>query len=267
MIDAAAEEIFARARAALVARTYPAEMSYGVRVSGLAGGSWKGRTYRTFERWPSGKVVARTISDEETANPTRPKGTMIGIPFLPVATEAKADRDILGVPQLAVTYTFGLAARPAPVPDVEPSAQPGAPRVIGSVTARKRNYEAHLAGEETIDGHPCRHLTLVPLGNPGTYRVRDVYVDETSDQIVRLRTDGNFGAKETGKGFWTVTFAESDGTWYLSDESSEGPVDTDAGSFDRIDVRFVDVTSDLHENLDFGLSGADDVPVLDEPAE
>jgi hypothetical protein len=264
--DARAEEIFAAARAALVARTFPSEISYGVRVSGLQGGTWRGRTYRTYERWPSARISARTISEEETADPYKPKGTNVAFfTFNVGGTESKTQMDVLGTPNLAITYTFGLAPAPAPAQNDAAPPSSSAPRVISTVTVAKRNYDVRLAGETTIDDRSCWHLTLSPLGNAGTYRVRDLYVEEATNQIVRLRTDGNFTNKATGKGLWTIDFANVGDAWYIADESSDGAVDTDAGHFDRIDVRFVDPASDPHENLDFGLSGTDDVPTLMEP--
>jgi hypothetical protein len=56
---------------------------------------------------------------------------------------------------------------------------------------------------------------LRPLGNPGTYRVRDLWVDEQSYQTRKLVTDGNFTLKETGSGLWTVTYVKSGDAWYL----------------------------------------------------
>ncbi|MBD5635319.1 MAG: hypothetical protein IAI49_12650, partial [Candidatus Eremiobacteraeota bacterium] len=109
--DARAEEIFARTRAAFVARQYPSEISYGVRVSGLADGTWTGRTYRTYERWPAGRISARTISDEETANPTKPRGTNLDFLVFNVGGTGHEPKDLLGTPQLAITYAFGLAPR------------------------------------------------------------------------------------------------------------------------------------------------------------
>jgi hypothetical protein len=153
----------------------------------------------------------------------------------------------------------------APLPGDVPTPAPNAPREIGTVTAVKRNYDVRLAGEATVDGVACWDLKLRPLGNPGTYRVRELYVDEANDQTVRLRTDGNFTLKATGAGLWTVDYALVDGSWYLSDESSDGAVSGDAGTYDKVDVRFVDVHADPRENLDFGLAGSEDVPLLVEP--
>jgi hypothetical protein len=262
--DARAEQIFAATRAAFIARQYPSEISYGVRISGLENGAWQGLTYRTFERWPGARVVARTISDEETADPRRPAG--VNILFFTLGAD-KETKDVLGTPRLAATYAFGLAPRTAaaPLPGDVATPAPNALPVIGSVSAVRRNYDVRLAGEETIDGRACWHLTLKPLGNPGTYRVRDLYVDEATNQTVRLKTDGNFTLHATGSGLWTVDYALIDGSWYISDEQSDGPVENDAGHFDRVDVKFVDIKPDVRENLDFGIGGDSDVPVVEEP--
>ncbi len=266
--DAQAEAIFSRARAALLARVYPSEMAYRVRVSGLQGTTWAVRTYKTYERWPSGRLHAPTISDEETEDPSKPKGSNIGIFAFNVGGTGESLKDVVGTPLLAVTYAFGLVPPPhdVPLPGDTPTPAPGAPRTIGGVTSLARTYDVRLAGEETISGNACWHLTLKPLGNAGEYRVRDLYVEESNDQIVRLKTDGNFTIKPTGSGIWTVDYTEMDGSWYIADEVSSGAVSGDSGSFDKLDVKFIDVRADPGENLDFGLAGSDDGVVLEEPA-
>jgi hypothetical protein len=243
-------------------------MAYRVRISGLQGTTWTVRTYKTYERWPSGRLHAPTISDEETADPSKPKGSNIGIFDFNVGGTGESLKDVIGTPLLGVTYAFGLVPPPhdVPLPGDTPTPAPGAPRTIGGVTSLARTYDVHLAGEETIGGNLCWHLTLKPLGNAGEYRVRDLYVEESNDQIVRLKTDGNFTAKPTGSGIWTVDYTEVDGSWYLSDEVSSGAVSGDSGSFDKLDVKFIDVRADPGENLDFGLAGSEDGIVLEEPA-
>jgi hypothetical protein len=110
---------------------------------------------------------------------------------------------------------------------------------------------------------------LRPLGNPGTYHVRGLRVDERSYRTRKLVTDGNFTRKETGSGLWTVTHARSGDAWYLDNEISQTPVEDDSARYDHIAVQFVEVTADPHENLDFGLAGTaeDDLIVKpDDPA-
>lgn len=250
--DPKAEAIFAKAREAIAARTFPSTMKYGIRISALSDGHWNGRTYAAYERWPEETVRARSISDEEAANPVRP----VPFCFFGLGAPKRSGVElpgVLGYPKLAVTYAFGLgrqAAAPAPKPD------DSAFKTIGSVRAYARTYDVRIVGEEPIDGNACWHLTLVPLGNPGRYRLRDLWVDESSYQTRRLVTDGNFTGKETGSGKWTVTYAQLRDAWYLDTEISQGPVYDATGTFQRVTVQFVNVAADPHENLDFGLSGS-----------
>jgi len=260
--DTHAEAIFARARAAIVARAYPKTIAYKVRISGLRDGTWTSRTYASFERWPSERVIARAFSEEEIANPSHPRGIDIGIMGI-TANRAEND-DILGIPKLAPTYAFGLGS--SPEPDQVPSAS-GALKTIGSVVATARNYDVRLAGEETVAGMRCWHLTLRPLGNPGKYRVRDLWIEEGAYQLVRLHTYGNFTNKDTGAGWWTVDYAQTGGSWYLTNESSFGPVETDGGTYERLAVQFVDIRADPDERLDFGAGGANDEAIIVEPSQ
>jgi hypothetical protein len=261
--DARAEEIFAQTRAAFAARTFPSTIKYGIRISGLRGGTWSGRTYDAYEEWPEGTVVARSISEEEAANPVRPPTFC----FFGLGAPKRAGLElpgILGFPKLAITYAFGLV-HPPHVDENDGAGQ--SLRTIGTVRAVARKYDVRLAADEDVDGFPCWHLTLTPLENPGTYRVRDLWVDKTSYQARRLVTDGNFTGKETGSGRWTVSYVQDGDAWYLSTEISERPVHDSTGTFDRVAVQFVNVVADPHENLDFGISGSTKDTELDEPAD
>lgn len=260
--DARADEIFARTRAAFVARAYPPTISYSVRVSGLRGGTWTGRSYRGFEHWPSSELISHTMSDEEMANPATPRGINIG--FLGMTVDKDDNHDILGIPKLAPTYAFGLVGA-LPHQD-EATTDTGAPRTIIAISATARTYDVSLFHEETVGGALCWHLLLRPVGNPGKYRLRDLWVDEKTYQTVQLRTDGNFTASDTGSGLWTVSYTSIDGFWYLSSEISEGSIETEDGTYDRIAVQFADIKPDPHEALDFGLDDTTpDEPDLTEP--
>jgi hypothetical protein len=265
--DQRAEDIFARTRVAFAARAYPSTIKYGIRISGLRNGAWTGRTYDAFEHWPEGTVVARSISEEEAANPYKPPFFAKAIlqNFGPPAAQNGGPQGphILGYPKLAVSYAFGLT--PRTTFETAPDATGPGLRTIGSVRAVSRTYDVRLAGEESVDGSACWHLTLRPVGNPGTYRVRDLWVDEQSYQTRKLVTDGNFTRKETGSGLWTVTYAQSGDAWYLASEISQAPFSDETGRYDQIAVQFIGVTADPHENLDFGLAGSTEDDVIVEP--
>jgi hypothetical protein len=166
--DLRAEDIFARTRVAFAGRAYPSTMKYGVRISGFRNGAWSGRTYDAFEHWPERTIVARSISEEEAANPYKPPmfaSSLLGN-FGPPAPQSGGPQGphILGFPELAVSYAFGLTPRTTFKP--APEATDTGLRTIGSVRAIARTYDVRLAGEESVDGSACWHLTLRPLGNP-----------------------------------------------------------------------------------------------------
>ena len=261
--DARAEDIFFRTRVAFGARAFPSTIRYAIRISGLRAGTWTGRTYDAHEEWPEGKLFVDSISREEAANPVRPTGiSVFGVDVPP-----KRDTElpgVLGDPKLAITYAFGLALAPA---SASRSESTDALKTIGTVRATARVYDVRIAGEERIDGYPCFHLTLAPLGNPGRYRLRDLWVDETSYQTRQLVTDGNFTLKETGSGKWTVSYKQTGDAWYLSDELSHDAVTDGTGTFDHVDVQFFNVTADPHDNLDFGISSAPTETLVTEPPE
>jgi len=259
--DARADEIFARTRAAFVARAYPPTLSFSVRVSGYRNGAWTGRSYRGFEHWPSGRVIASSVSDEENANPSKPHGFNIALGAIGLTPPDRPD--IIGIPKLAPTYAFGLAT---PLSRHATASAPGDLPSIATVSALARTYDVRLLGEESVDGDVCWHLGLRPLGNPGKYRLRDLWVEEHSYQTIRLRTDGNFTATETGSGLWTVGYTEIDGSWYIASEISNGPVEASDGTYDHVAVQFSNIAADPHEALDFGFGGSTDEVDLVEPS-
>ncbi len=222
--DLRAEDIFARTRVAFAARAFSPTIKYGIRISGFRNGAWTGRTYDAFERWPERTVVTRSISEEEAANPYKPSNAFSIQSFGRPGPQSGGPQgpNILGFPRLAISYAFDLASRPSM--RAAPRTSDTGLRTISVVRAVSRTYDVRLAGEENVDDSACWHLMLHPLGNPGTYRVRDLWVDEQSYETRKLVTDGNFTLKETGTGLWTVTYAKSGDSWYITSEISQGPV-------------------------------------------
>jgi len=249
-----AEDLFGRVRAALLARRYPTEISYAVTVEGYDGRAWQGRTYDSFDFPARGEIRVRSLSREENADPYHPKEFGVSIFGFGTSRGADAPPDPIGVPRLSPTYAFGLVPAPRPVPVLPAPLPSGAPQLIGSAAAIAKIYTVALVGPEDVNAIPCWHLSLKPVGNPGTYRVRDIWIDRVSAELVRLKTDGNFTAKVTGKGLWTVDYArDAEGSWYLASETSDGSVETDDVSYQRMRVRFVDVKRDLREIYDVGV--------------
>jgi hypothetical protein len=71
-------------------------------------------------------------------------------------------------------------------------------KTIATVTSVAQVYDIQLVGEETIDGHLCYHLKLRPLLDPYEYPLRDLWVDESTYNIVALTYAWNFGNNHSG---------------------------------------------------------------------
>jgi hypothetical protein len=94
-------------------------------------------------------------------------------------------------------YAFGPAGAPfgffrrAPVPGATsppspPNLAPDPFATIAVVAAIDRAYAITLAGVVTVRGRPCYHLHLRPLRDPQTYPLRQLWVDTTTYDVVRL---------------------------------------------------------------------------------
>ncbi len=92
-------------------------------------------------------------------------------------------------PDSALTFLpqAQAGAGPLPIDIATPSPETSeAPRTIAHVTARARTYDVTYAGNETVDGIRTVHLALRPYRDPGKHLVRDVWIDRSTNGVVRL---------------------------------------------------------------------------------
>src|ERR1700685_926277 len=97
-------QIFARARQAWMAQSYPAMVEYTVVVRVVEGGRLKVERYRAGYDGESGTIVFDAVSDEEAAHPVHVHGINVAIPGLTNLSPPPAPIDYLGVPILAPNY-------------------------------------------------------------------------------------------------------------------------------------------------------------------
>jgi hypothetical protein len=199
--------------------------------------------------------------------PAGPPG--IGPPIAPAlacppSIQPAPDQDFIGVPVLSPVYSFGLGP-PAlnftngqnsqelideirrrfndPMPQ-RPSPEPSSssqPHEIAAVSAYARDYTIALVGRETVDGHTCDHLTLVPVHDPGRYRLRDLWIDAATSATVRARIGLNFIDGPGTKMPWTIDFTEIGGATYIASETAEGPYKYARHPYARVVVSFENV--------------------------
>jgi hypothetical protein len=114
-----------------------------------------------------------------------------------------------------------VSAEPAPVPSATATASPqnernGAPlRELGRVEVFARDYRIELAGVEHVNGVDAYHLKLTPLGDPKTYRLRDLWSAIGTGLTVQLAVDGLFEGKPYEEARWIVSYVTIGGRPYV----------------------------------------------------
>ena len=139
-----------------------------------------------------------------------------------------ADRYGASVPAMSEASP-GASASPSEAPTSEPASAP-APgalstekplRELARVEAVARDYAIALAGVERVREDDAYHLTLVPLREPRTHRLRDLWVKTSNYETLKLTVDGLFSGRPYEDARWTVTFVDFGGLAYVQQIRSE----------------------------------------------
>jgi hypothetical protein len=162
--------IFTQAQTAWSARAIPAYESFTLPCSStlLADRCSADTQVQFIVRLSDGRYFAQTIAAD-------------GRP----ATVLVHGGDIVG----PAGAPFGFYRR-APVPGATAAAPSNLAKdpiaTIATVTAMDRAYEITLTGTDQIGAYSCYHLRLRPLRDPQNYLLRDLWVDTTTYEVVRL---------------------------------------------------------------------------------
>ncbi|HET9030690.1 MAG TPA: hypothetical protein VFN49_10975 [Candidatus Aquilonibacter sp.] len=258
-------QIFARSRAFWLEQRYPRELTYRIAVDITEAGHERIEHYDAIYDAVDNVVHVDPVSDYEREHPVKPKGVNLGL-LIPLGKPLPTD-DFLGVPHLAPTYSFGMAPFvPAPTPtpfnsmalvneirrefhdpnprktSPQPSASPGLSE-IATVVARNRDYSIALLGTEAIDGHPCYHLALKPMRDPGRFRIREAWIDEATFAPWQLKDASNFVDGPGTTIPWTIRFADIDGAHYISEERADQPVNAQGERYTAASIRFESIVA------------------------
>lgn len=251
--DPDAYQIFDNAKRVLQAQSYPSPIFYRTTVHVSEGDKDESEHFHA-EAFSSGDVRIEGISDEEQAAPHKSSGVNFKVSFsigwntnagghtetvTQDAHRKEASPDYLGVPLISPTYSFGLTSK-----HVQPPSQFGASSLltIATVTAIDHAYKVSLLGTETIDGFYTYHLHLEPTSHPERYRIRELWIDVYTYQIVQLQTQGNFTNRPMADVPWLVTFQNIDGNIYIETEKAlEQLVFRDDRTFSTASISFDDI--------------------------
>lgn len=235
--DPSAYQIFEHARRVLQAQAYPDPIFYRTTIAVREGDKDEFERFRA-EAFSGEEVRVEGVSDEEQAAPHQSSGVNFRLSFsigwnsgsggqTETATKdahrKEALPDYLGVPLISPRYSFGLSSERAENPAQHPVSADNLP-TIATVTATERAYDISLLGTETIDGSFTYHLQLHPASRPNRYRIRDLWIDVYTYQIVRLQEQGNFTGSPMSDVPWLVTFQNVGGCSYIKDETALEPL-------------------------------------------
>jgi hypothetical protein len=234
--DAYAE--FARVRAAVAAARYPERIDYAIAVTGTEGSQARTDTFRARYYAATGELRVQTITAQEAADPPHPHGfdytlniTLYGVGIhTKNLAPSKANEDLLGVPFLTPTYSFGISRAPlqieSPAPSPEASDQSAAPalKTIAVVVSPQRDYDISFAATEPVGGVPAEHLVLRPLRDPNRFRLRDVWVDPATKLPRAAVIARNFTVAPEDTVPWKIDFGQRDGGLYITQETALAPL-------------------------------------------
>ncbi len=219
--------IWLHTRSAVTSATYPARIDYTIAVSGLDGTRPTVDHYRASCDAGSGAIRLFPISDEQLAQPppvphgfdwSVAAGLYGAFVKIPVG-RPESSPDLLGVPLLKPTYTFGLRYRSETNSD---SDRPPPLPVIAIVSAQPAEYRVALIDAPALDGVPTYHLALTPLRRPKDNRLRELWVGANDYLPRKAVLSGNFTLRPLVDVPWTIDFSVRDGAPYIARESAAG---------------------------------------------
>ncbi len=184
------------------------------------------------------------FSAQERERPAHPTGTNVDLTLLGNAV-VRLNHDvkptnILGSPQLSPRFSFGLE-RPV---RVRPEAIDGSPlAVIGTVTATAKTYAIQILDtEKGSDGAGIVHLGLRPRRDPRSNRLRELWVDASTDRPVRAIVAGNFTEGPSLGVNWSIAFQTVGDVSYIATESALAPLSfSRTERYEHVVVSFVDL--------------------------
>jgi hypothetical protein len=227
--NAAAEELFAKARAYWQARTDVPYLRYGALVRYL-------HNKHVFDNWWDAyeRTSDRSVSLTPLVDPVENNRRISGVPFSIFGVtifDTNADSEPIRIDQPLIdpTSSFGVGGRGTGVALPARGATPGPSpsddfREITRVEVASRPYDIQIAGTEPMDGVDAIHLTLVPLEDPKLNRLRDVWLDPETFRTIRIDVQGILNGEPYDKVKWTVRYAVVDGRNYLQQMIADEPL-------------------------------------------
>ncbi len=198
--DPSADEIFDRALAFARAQSYPAFISFVVTVRTQAKGRWLIEQFQSRCRARDDRVATDSKPLSSTNPPDNPYKFTLKVKGLAVHDSPNIDEPF-GVPQISPIYDFGLSK-------------------LAPATSAQRAYDVASLDVETLHNRRTYLLELTPLLDPKVYRLRELWVDAKTFEVVKLVSDGAFRSGQATTVAWIVTYTMNHGHWVIDSEST-----------------------------------------------
>jgi hypothetical protein len=259
---------FSTARDAWPVASYPRYATYATVITYHIGPQPVERTWRTVEDLQRRVVHADSFSDQEEANPYVAHGINIGVgiagnnpseggagslpsgiqqpgshPATGMTLNADKADDPFGMLTFAVNQDWGISRRAPTISTATDATDVGGPAPslprIGATGAEAKIYTVTSLGTTTENGVALVHLGLQPLKDPKRYRLRELWLDPTTELPVHaiVAGVGNHDPLDTVR--WKVDYKTIDGVPYLDKETALEPISTDNGEADGVTITFM----------------------------
>ncbi len=257
------DAIFRAARKAWSFTNYPRYATYTIAVKFRNGNSNITRHYDTIQDMRRDIVFTRTFSREEIANPSIPHGFDVRVGSLNnqggIKANAEQNPDQIGPLALSIDYSFGISLLPQKTTVVSSGKDIEFPphlALIGSTATVTHDYTVRLI--DTLAGGNVYHLGLIPVKDPGRFRLREMWISAATFLTQRILIAGNMSGDPYTKVPWLIEFNQAGGATYIARETALAPLDfDDDASLPNVTIAFEELKL-LDALPQYGSVGAND---------
>lgn len=196
----AANEIFDRALAFAREQTYPQYVSFVVTVRTKVKDRWLVEQFESVCRSRDDRVVTYAKPLSTTNKADNPYKFTLKLKGLAYHDSPNIDEPF-GLPQISPIYDFGLSK-------------------LAPATSSAHAYDVSLLDVELLHSRRTYLLELTPLRDPKVFRLRELWVDAKSFEIVKLATNGAFRSGPATTVEWIVSYAMDRGHWLIESEAT-----------------------------------------------
>jgi hypothetical protein len=208
----APEEIYTRVRSAWRRRTIPPFTRYKITALYEASGKAFREDYHCFYRARDGRLKAVNIPVPPQENLKRMGGFPIWFFGFVIDTNPVEHPPLrIPTPRILPYAEFGLGAPGSEAPAATPAPSPEPLRELGRVTSVNRIYEITFAGVERVLETETYHLHLRPLRDPNANKLRELWADTRTFDVVRLEVSGVDALEPLGPDAARIDFTSAGG--------------------------------------------------------